>query len=129
MDFDFTDYIVIYDRKYNSGHTFSKGAFKPTRTPFVPIVFSTNHDLRDGFVRPDSCVGHAVLDYLDNGVVAHCKFSDTEIGQMAKTLVVDDGTYDISFFAHRVIKKNDIVEHGLITGVILCVKDGCPRLT
>lgn len=111
MDFDFTDYIVVYDRKYTDGSTFRKGAFKVTRQPFVPIIFSTN---------PKECLGHAVLEYRDGGVVAKCKFSDTSIAQMAKTWVVDQDLYGISFIADGVKRDGNAVTSGWISAVIVC---------
>lgn len=126
--FDYADYIVLYDRKYNTGHTFVKGAFKMTRQPFVPIVFSTFNHLSENFVAPDERVGHAVLEYRDEGIFAKCKFNDTELGRMAKIWVAGEGIYDISFFANKVEEENGIIKSGLITGVILCMKEHMPSL-
>lgn len=111
MDFDYTDYIVTYDRKYTNSLVFRKGAFKPTRQPFVPIIFSTN---------PKECLGHAVLEYRDGGVVAKCKFSDTSIAQMAKIWVVDQGVFGISFIADGVKRVGETVTSGWISAVIVC---------
>lgn len=110
MDFDFTDYVVVYDRKYDSGLIFLKDSLKDESAHFVPIVYGTDHY---------TCVGYAELEYRDNGVVAHCKFNDSDIGQLAKTLVVDERVFDVSFFAVGIKREDGIVKSGQIRAVIL----------
>lgn len=110
MDFDFTDYIVVYDRKYDSGLIFLKDSLKDESARFVSIVYDTNHS---------TCLGHAELEYRDDGVVAHCKFNDSDIGQLAKTLVVDERAFDVSFIAVGIKREDGIVRSGQIRAVIL----------
>lgn len=77
MNFDYTDYVVVYDRKYDSGLIFLKDSLKDDSAHFVPIIYGTDHN---------TCVGHAELEYRDDGVVAHCKFYDSDIGQLAGSI-------------------------------------------
>ena len=118
-DFDFTDYIVVYDRKYTSGYTFRKDAFKIDHEHIVPIVYASNHSL---------CLGHAVLEHRDGGIVAKCKFNDRDEGQFVKTSIVDGKDFAISFFATGIKREGDIIASGSIRAVIVTFKEATFRV-
>lgn len=112
MDFDYIDYIVVYDRKYDSGLMFLKNSFKEDDVieRIVPIVYAYNHE---------TCLGYAQLDYREDGVVAYCKFNESDIGRIAKDLVVNERACDVSFLAVGIKRKDGVVESGRIRAAIL----------
>ena len=115
-DFDFIDYIVVYGRKYNTGHTFIKDAFKTDFEQFVPIVYESDHNV---------CVGGAKLEHRDGGVVAKCKFGKDSLGELAAKLV-DDGECGLSFLAIPVKREGGIIKSGTIRAVLLVDKHNMP---
>lgn len=112
MEFDFTDYIVVYDRKYTSGHIFVKDAFKTEPGQMVPIVHGRDHNV---------CLGGASLEHREGGVVAKCRFSKDLAGETAAKLV-DEGKCGLSFLAIPVERDGDIITAGTIRAVLLLDK-------
>lgn len=117
-DLDFMTYIVIYDRKYNSGHTFLKDAFKTDYEQVVPIVHGRDHN---------TCVGGATLEHRERGVVAKCVFSKGSIGELAAKLIYD-GKCGLSFLAIPVEREDDIITSGTIRAVLLLDKNEMSRV-
>lgn len=93
---EFTDYIARYDCLYNTNHIFAKGCFKRRDDYLVPIVYvGHGHDWSD----PEYCVGHAVLENREDGMVAKCSFLHNDMGEIAKDLVVNTKDYGLSVYA------------------------------
>ena len=117
-DFDFVDYIVVYDRPYNSGNTFLKDAFKTDFEQVVPIVHGMDHNV---------CVGGATLMHREGGVVAKCKFSKHLTGELAAKLV-NEGKCGLSFLAVPVEREGGIITSGTIRAVLLLDKNNMYRI-
>lgn len=113
MNYDFTDYIVVYDRKYTSGHTFLKDAFKTEPGQMVPIVHGRDHNV---------CLGCASLEHREGGVVAKCRFSKDSTGEVAAKLI-DEDKCGLSFLAIPVERDGDIITSGTIRAVLFLDKN------
>lgn len=113
MDFDFADYIVVYDRKYTSGHTFVKDAFKTDYEQMAPIVYDKDHNV---------CLGGAILEHREGGVVAKCRFSKDVAGEAAAELI-NEGKCGLSFLAIPVERDGDIITSGTIRAVLFLDKN------
>lgn len=118
IDFDFVDRVVVYARKYTSGHTFAKDAFKTESEQIVPIVHGMDCNV---------CLGGAILEHREDGVVAKCKFSKDLAGGTAAQLITED-TCGLSFLAIPVKRDGDIVTSGTIRAVLFLDKDDMPCL-
>ena len=115
-EFDYTDYIVVYDRKYNTGHTFLKDAFKTNYEQLVPIVHRMDHDI---------CLGGATLVHREDGVVAKCIFGKYLEGELALKLL-NEGKCGLSFLVIPVKRTGDLIESGTIRAVLLLSKEYVP---
>lgn len=97
--FDFTDYILRYDCLYENDVIFVKDCFKNSDGKPAPIVYSGHgHDCFD----PEYHLGIAVLENRDDGVVAKCTFAGTDMGQIAKDLIVSTKEIGLSVYANRI---------------------------
>ena len=118
MDFDFTGHVVVYARRYTSGYTFAKGAFKTESKQIVPIVHGMDHNV---------CLGGAILEHCDDGVVTKCRFSKDLAGETAVKLITE-GACGLSFVAIPVKRDGDIITSGTIRAVLFLDKNDVPRL-
>ena len=112
-NFDFVDYIVKYDRLYTSGLTFAKDAFTVDYLQQVPIVFPSHND---------TALGIAYLDHLDDGIVAKCKFVDTDVGKFAKEGLIENDSFGLTFFATKIKRSDNNIQSGHIQAVVVDFK-------
>lgn len=108
MKYDFEDYIVHYDRLYEDGHIYSKDAFKSSDGLTVPIT--ANHW--------DFCMGIAVLENREDGVVAKCIFNDAVYSRMALGALMNENGYELVFEANEVERQGNKIVSGVITRVL-----------
>lgn len=118
MDFDFVDHVVVYARKYTSGYTFAKDAFKTESEQIVPIVHGAD---------PNVCLGGAILEHREDGVVAKCRFGKDLAGETAAKLITE-ATCGLGFLAIPVKRDGDIIRSGTIRAVLFLDKNDTPRL-
>ncbi len=118
-EFDFIDYIVKYDSLYTSGKIFEKDIFKGCDGYMVPIVYGTPKDPNE--VSMYECFGHAFLENKEDGVVAKCKFIDTEFGRFLKSALLNNNDHGLSFYGSGITSDNH-VEFGRILGVMVLPK-------
>lgn len=69
--YDFAGWATKANMKCTDGRTIMTGAFKDDDGRRVPLIWNHRHDV------PDNVLGHADLEYTDDGVMAYCSFNDT----------------------------------------------------
>lgn len=112
--YDFAGLATMANMKCTDGRTIMTGAFKDDDGRRVPLCWNHKHD------SPDNVLGHADLEYTDDGVMAYCSFNDSDNAQKAKTLVEHGDITALSIHANGLIQdavKN--VLHGVIREVSL----------
>ena len=87
-DFDYQDYILLYNRLRCDDVIFHPEVFKSCIGRTVPVVHG------DGFNMV--CLGTAIIEQDHLGVFAKCKFFDTDIGNLAKQILLDTDEMTIS---------------------------------
>lgn len=99
-DFDFIDYILYYDKLYNSNVVLYKDSFKSSDGDIRPIVYTGHgHSL-------DHCLAEAVLENRDDGVVAKCRFNESDLGQAAKEIFTTTDELGLSVYANGIQYDN-----------------------
>lgn len=112
--YDFAGLATMANMKCTDGRTIMTGAFKDDNGKRVPLCWNHKHD------SPDNILGHADLEYTDDGVMAYCSFNDSDNAQKAKMLVEHGDITALSIHANGLIQdasKN--VSHGVIKEVSL----------
>ena len=112
--YDFAGWATKANMKCTDGRTIMTGAFKDDDGRRVPLIWNHRHDV------PDNVLGHADLEYTDDGVMAYCSFNDSDNAQKAKALVEHGDITSLSIHANGLIQdtaKN--VSHGVIREVSL----------
>lgn len=100
--YDIVDYLLHYDREYNTDYIFYKDCFKSSNGNVVPIVWQGEaYDLHLG-----SCLGEAIIENRDDGVVANCHFNDTDKGKAVKELFANGDELGISIYANGIQYDN-----------------------
>lgn len=79
--YDFAGWATKANMKCTDGRTIMTGAFKDDDGRRVPLIWNHRHDV------PDNVLGHADLEYTDDGVMAYCSFNNSDNAQKAKALV------------------------------------------
>lgn len=107
-EFDYQDYILLYDRLRCDGVIFNQDAFRDSFQRIVPIVHGLEFN---------ECLGMATLENDTLGVVAKCKFFDTDMGNVAKFALISSDELTLSCPIYRVKRDGKDV----ISGDIRCV--------
>lgn len=107
-EFDYQDYIILFDRLRCDDVIFHWDTFETSIGIMVPIV--QGHDF-------GICLGTAILERDHLGVFAKCKFFDTYMGEAAKLGLTNSDDLTISCPVYRV--KRDGKD--IISGDIRCV--------
>lgn len=118
--FDFEGWATKHDLKCSDGRIIRKDAFKHNDGKKVPMCWGHQHD------DPTRVLGHAILEYLDEGVFAHCKFNDTEQGRNAKMLVHSGDVTALSIYANQLKQNGCDVIHGEIRELSLVLAGANP---
>lgn len=115
--FDFAGWATRYGVKCSDGRTIKK----LEGTDRVPLVWSHMHD------SPEFVLGHADLDYRDEGIYAYCSFNNNQRGIEAKEAVSHGDVNSLSIFANQ-LKQDDnrVVHHGLVREVSLVLAGANP---
>lgn len=101
-EFDYIDYLFHYNVEYNTDVIFYKDAFKSSDGAIVPIVYQGEaHDLHLG-----SCLGEALIENRDDGVVAKCHFNETDKGKTVKEIFSEGDKLAISIYANGIQYDN-----------------------
>lgn len=112
--YDFSGWATRHGLKCSDGRTIMPEAFKHCDGVTVPLVWSHQH------TKPDDVLGHALLEYRDEGVYTYGSFNDTEQGVLAKALVKHGDITALSIYANQLQQDSSKrVMHGQIREVSL----------
>ena len=120
-EYDFVDYLLRYDVLYESGVIFAKDAFKICDRCDAPIVMS--RDVHNLGIH-DVCLGIAIIENRDDGVVAKCKFGNTDEAKIIKEQFANDDYWGISIYANRIQYDESTIptrEKRVLSANIMCV--------
>lgn len=122
---NFVGWATRYNVKCTDGRVILKDAFKHNDGKEVPLVW--NHQHND----PSNILGKAILEYTEEGMLAHCSFNDTENGQRSRKLVEHGDITQLSIFANQLRQRSTFnakeVMHGDICEVSLVLKGANPE--
>lgn len=119
-NFDFSGWATRCDMLCSDGRTIRKGAFKDNDGDTVPLVWGHQHN------DPNRVLGHALLEYRDDGVYTYGTFNDTEAGRNAKLLVQHEDVTHLSIYANKLRQMGGDVLHGDIREVSLVLAGANP---
>lgn len=119
-EFDFSGYATRNDLLCGDGRIIRKNAFINDDGQTVPMIWNHDH------TKPDSVLGHALLENREDGVYAYCKFNDTPAGQQAKELVKHGDVRSLSIFANKLKQRGNEVIHGIIRELSLVLAGANP---
>ena len=112
--YDFSGWATRHGLKCSDGRTIMPEAFRHCDGVTVPLVWSHQH------TKMDDVLGHALLEYRDDGVYAYGVFNDTEQGVLAKALVKHGDIKSLSIYANQLKQDSSKrVMHGCIREVSL----------
>ena len=120
MDFDFSGWATVNNKKCSDGRTILRDAFKHNDGQTVPLVW--NHQHNESF----NVLGHALLENRPEGVYTYGKFNDTESGHNAKLLVEHGDVTALSIYANSLKQEGGNVKHGTIREVSLVLAGANP---
>ena len=123
--FDFSGWATIHNVRCTDGRTITEEAFKHCDGKKVPLVW--NHQHND----PTNVLGHAFLEYHDEGVKAFGFFNDTLKGQETKLALEHGDIVALSIYANNLqeigpINARDVI-HGDIKEVSLVLAGANPK--
>ena len=119
-DYDFSGWATRANMKCSDGRTIMKDAFIDNDGAQVPLVW--NHQHNDPF----NVLGHALLENMDEGVYAYCKFNDSESGRMGREMVRNGDINQLSIYANKLKQQGGNVLHGAIREVSLVLAGANP---
>ena len=119
-EFDFAGWATRFNIKCSDGRTIRKDAFKSNDGQIVPLVWNHQHN------EPDNVLGHALLEYRDEGMYAYGKFNDTESGKNAKLSVMHGDVNSLSIYANQLKQQGGDVYHGNIRELSLVLAGANP---
>ena len=119
-NYDFSGWATRCNLECSDGRTIRKGAFKDNDGETVPLVWGHQHN------DPNRVLGHALLEYRDDGVYTYGTFNDTDAGQNAKLLVQHGDVTHLSIYANKLRQMGGDVLHGDIREVSLVLAGANP---
>ena len=119
-DYDFSGWATRANMKCSDGRTIMKDAFIDCDGASVPLVWNHQHN------EPQNVLGHALLQNMEEGVYAYCKFNDSETGKMGKELVRNGDIKQLSIYANKLKQQGGNVLHGAIREVSLVLAGANP---
>lgn len=117
---DFSGYATKAGLKCSDGRTITSGAFKHQDKETVPLVWQHSHN------EPSNVLGHAVLEYREDGIYTYAFFNDSEQAKNAKTLVAHKDITSLSIYANQLTERAKQVLHGFIREVSLVLSGANP---
>ena len=118
--YDFGGWATKANLLCSDGRVIMPDAFAHNDGQRVPLVW--NHQHSD----PDHILGYADLENRPEGVYAHCKFNETDTGNVAKQLVRHGDIVSLSIYANGLTEKKSHVTHGNIREVSLVLAGANP---
>lgn len=120
-NYDCSGWATRFDVRCSDGRTIRKEAFKHHDGARVPLVWNHSHN------DPLNVLGHADLEYREEGMYAYVKFNGTEAGKAAKEQVVHGDITQFSIWANHLKQKGGDVLHGMIREVSLVLAGANPK--
>jgi hypothetical protein len=120
MEADFSGWATKAGLECSDGKTIMPGAFKNQDQARVPLVWQHGHS------DPENVLGHAILEYRDEGVYAHAFFNSSAKAQHAKHLVEHKDITMLSIWANDLVQRSGKVLHGAIREVSLVLSGANP---
>lgn len=119
-NYDFSGWATRTNRRCSDGRTIMPGAFRECDGATVPLVWNHSHN------DPTNVLGHALLEYHDDGVRAYGYFNDTPKGRDAKAMVQHGDIVSLSIYANQLKQQDGHVMHGTIREVSLVLAGANP---
>ena len=119
-NYDFSGWATKHNIKCSDGRVILKDAFKHNDGKTVPLVWNHQHN------ESNNVLGHALLEYRDEGVYAYGTFNDTEAGKNAKILVEHGDINQLSIYANQLKERRSDVFHGNIRELSLVLAGANP---
>ena len=123
MDPDFTGWATKANVKCADGRVILPRAFAGQDKAVVPLVWQHGH------ASPENVLGHAVLEAVDEGVLAHCFFNDSPKALTSQKLVQHRDIRHLSIWANELVQRGSQVLHGVIREVSLVLAGANPFAT
>lgn len=120
MEPDFTGYATMAGVTCSDGRVIQPNAFAHQDGSTVPLVYGHQRN------SIDSILGHAVLENVSDGMLAHAYFNTTPSGDTGKNLVKHGDLTSLSIYATRLRERGQYVEHGNIIEVSLVMSGANP---
>jgi HK97 family phage prohead protease len=117
---DFSGYATKAGLLCSDGRTIMPGAFKQQDQMKVPLVWQHGH------AEPENVLGHAILEYREDGVYAYAFFNDTPKAQHSRSLVEHGDITMLSIWANDLVERGKKVLHGAIREVSLVLSGANP---
>lgn len=117
---DFSGYATKAGLLCSDGRTIMPGAFKQQDQMKVPLVWQHGH------AEPENVLGHAVLEYREDGVYAYAFFNDSPKAQHTRSLVEHGDITMLSIWANDLVERGKKVLHGAIREVSLVLSGANP---
>ena len=118
--YDFGGWATKANLLCSDGRVIMPDAFAHNDGQRVPLVWNHRHS------DPDHILGYADLENRPEGVYAHCKFNETDTGNVAKQLVQHGDIVSLSIYANGLTEKKSHVTHGNIREVSLVLAGANP---
>ena len=109
-DYDFSCYIIKYDRPSINGKTYKKDSLKNNDGTIVPLLWNHDH------YAATMVLGQVLLEHRDDGVYIYGKFNDSKVGKEAALLLSDDSS--LTVWVSPYINKVKIDEKYILGGII-----------
>ena len=117
---DFSGYATKAGLKCSDGRTIMPEAFKHMDGMTVPLVWQHGHS------DPKNVLGHAVLEYREDGIYAKGFFNKTAEAGSARELVQHGDIKSLSIYANQLVERAKQVFHGVIREVSLVLSGANP---
>ena len=118
--YDFAGWATRANLRCSDGRVIKSNAFADCDGRTVPLVWNHDHS------SPASVLGHALLQNMNDGVYAFCKFNNTQDGQIAKECVRNGDVNALSIYANHLKQNGNEVLHGAIREVSLVLAGANP---
>src|SRR4029079_2501868 len=117
---DFGGYATKFGVRCSDGRTITADAFKHMDGKQIPLLWSHQH------TTPENVLGHAVLEWRQDGMYAKSFLNDTPASLAAKKVVEHKDIDSISIYANKLVERNSQVLHGDLIEVSLVHKGANP---
>lgn len=114
IPYDFSCWVIKYDRVSVNNKIYKKDSLRNKNSLYtVPLIWNHKH------FDSGSILGHAVLDYCNEGVYAYCTLYDIPTRDVVVKLIQDKGSVALSPFVINVKYHGDFIVNGIIKEVSL----------